>query len=90
MPTDVGALFSSLVANPSALKSYLSEASAQVSLLPTQYQASMYSELAEASKSLDAALAKQTTKSSSANTLSTSMALVAGALTVTGVLAALI
>ncbi|KAI7905563.1 uncharacterized protein BX663DRAFT_500151 [Cokeromyces recurvatus] len=53
IPTDIASMINSLIHNPSAVKSYISIASKQVSLLPTQYQASAYSDLAAASNELN-------------------------------------
>ncbi|EIE82160.1 hypothetical protein G6F46_000113 [Rhizopus delemar] len=52
VPTDLAAEFSSLMSNPTAMKSMLAEASSNVAYLPSQYQASAYSALAKASDSV--------------------------------------
>ncbi|KAL7321785.1 hypothetical protein PS15m_001519 [Mucor circinelloides] len=91
MPSDVADAVSSLIKNPAGINSYISVASEQVSQLPSQYQASAYSALSAASKSVAAI---QPTKSagatSAANSNAAPVSLAVGALAITAVLASLL
>lgn len=60
IPTDVAAAVSSIMGNPGGIQSYISMASGKVGSLPSQYQASAYSALSEASKTLASIQPKNT------------------------------
>ncbi|CAO3650782.1 unnamed protein product [Mucor fragilis] len=91
LPSGVADAVSSLIKNPAGINSYISVASQQVSQLPSQYQASAYSALSAASKSVAAI---QPTKSAGATSAAGSNAaptsFVLGALAITAVLASLL
>ncbi|KAL9537180.1 hypothetical protein MBANPS3_012011 [Mucor bainieri] len=91
VPSGVADAVSSLIKNPAGINSYISVASQQVSQLPSQYQASAYSALSAASKSVAAI---QPTKSAGATSAAGSNAapvsFAVGALAITAVLASLL
>ncbi|KAI8058753.1 hypothetical protein BDF21DRAFT_497498 [Thamnidium elegans] len=67
IPTDVAGAVSSIMGNPDGIQSYISMASGKVGSLPSQYQASAYSALSEASKTL-ASIQPKNTNSAHAKT----------------------
>ncbi|KAF1799566.1 hypothetical protein V8B55DRAFT_1590358 [Mucor lusitanicus] len=91
VPSGVADAVSSLIKNPAGINSYISVASQQVSQLPSQYQASAYSALSAASKSVAAI---QPTKSAGATSAAGSNAapvsFAVGALAIIAVLASLL
>ncbi|KAG2194430.1 hypothetical protein INT46_003499 [Mucor plumbeus] len=89
LPTEIADVVSSLIQNPSGINSYISMASDQVSQLPSQYQASAYSALSEASKSVAAIQPSKSAgaSTSAANSNSASISLAVGALIVAAVFA---
>ncbi|KAI8090277.1 uncharacterized protein B0P05DRAFT_530108 [Gilbertella persicaria] len=60
IPSEIIASISNLVNNPASIQSYVAQASAQISNLPSQYQASAYSILSKVSQSIAAAKPKNT------------------------------
>lgn len=71
-PTDIAAAVSSVMKNPGGIQSYISMASEKVGSLPSQYQASAYSALSQASKTLAGVQPKNTGSSSAPKTSSDS------------------
>ncbi|KAK4511494.1 uncharacterized protein ATC70_012709 [Mucor velutinosus] len=91
VPSGVADAVSSLLKNPAGINSYISAASQQVSQLPSQYQASAYSALSAASKSVAAIQpTKSTGATSAAGSNAAPVSFAVGALALIAVFASLL